>query len=674
MPIVLLEESVINKIAAGEVVERPSAVVKELVENAIDAGAGAVTAEIKDGGFTLIRITDNGCGMEEGDVRNAFLRHATSKIRSIEDLETVASLGFRGEALASIAAVSQTELVTKTPGELMGIRYVIEGGREKTLEAVGCPEGTTFLVRNLFYNTPARKKFMKTPQTEAGYIGDMLQYLALSHPQISFKFINNGQVKLQTSGNGNRKEVIYSLFGRDIAANLCEVDEWQPVGDNRMHLTGFCGKPVISRGNRNLEMYFINGRYIKSAVINQAVEDAYKPYMMTRKYPFTALYLELPQELVDVNVHPAKLEARFGSQEAIYQFVERAVENALKHRELIPQVPAGKELREGKKNAETVRQQDRKEAADTEKKTAESPVNAEGIKECRERSVRPAEPFERKQLAGEKQHAGKQMEILEKILQPERYRKAAGMEGREEKGRKAPGDLEGSGIETTGKEPLPGMVRETPEYHVQPKQAELFDMPLLSKEAKKQHRIIGQVFSTYWLVEFGDKLFIIDQHAAHEKVLYERNLKAFHEKKEVYAQMIAPPCVLSLSMTEQEALKESREMLAQLGFEIEPFGGNEYALRAVPADMVNLADGEMFLEFLEALMKGKKTPEFVLEKLATISCKAAVKGGAKLERAEIEALIDELLTLENPYHCPHGRPTIISMSRYELEKKFKRIV
>lgn len=624
MPIVLLEESVINKIAAGEVVERPSAVAKELVENAIDAGAGAVTVEIKDGGFSLIRITDNGCGIEEGDIRNAFLRHATSKIRNMEDLQNVASLGFRGEALASIAAVSQTELVTKTPGELMGSRYVIEGGREQTLEAVGCPEGTTFLVRNLFYNTPARRKFMKTPQTEAGYIGDMIQYLALSHPQVSFKFINNGQVRLQTSGNGNRKEAVYSIFGRDIAANLCEVDEWQQAGENQMHLTGFCGKPVISRGNRNLEMYFINGRYIKSTMINQSIEAAYKPYMMTRKYPFTVLYLELPQELVDVNVHPAKLEARFSSREAVYQLVERAVGNALSHRELIPQVPAGKEIQERKKK--------------------EKPEKAFG---------RPAEPFEKKQIAEEKLPVGK--------------REAEGLEEiRKQKQEEVSGESKAA---ANGE-----MLRETPEYQVQPKQAELFDMPLLSKEAKKQHRIIGQVFSTYWLIEFGDKLFIIDQHAAHEKVLYERNLKAFQEKKEVYAQMIAPPCVLSLSMTEQEALKEQEEMLAQLGFEIEPFGGNEYALRAVPADMVNLADGEMFLEFLEALMKGQKTPEFVLEKLASISCKAAVKGGNRMGKEEIEALIDELLTLENPYHCPHGRPTIISISRYELERKFKRIV
>lgn len=663
--IVLLEESVINKIAAGEVVERPSAVVKELVENAIDAGAGAVTVEIKDGGFTLIRITDNGWGIDKKDIRNAFLRHATSKIRKIEDLQNVVSLGFRGEALASIAAVSQTEVVTKTPGELMGTRYVVEGGRERALEAVGCPEGTTFLVRNLFFNTPARKKFMKTPQTEAGYIGDIIQYLAMSHPQISFKFINNGQVKLQTSGNGNRKEVIYSIFGRDIVANLCEVDETQPVGDSFLHLTGFCGNPVISRGNRNLEMYFINERYIKNAIMNQAIEDAYKPYMMTRKYPFTALYLELPQYLVDVNVHPSKMEARFGNREAIYQLVQRTISLALKYRELIPEVSAGNEgfhqkkpdrkagenRQTGQKRKNGENGQNRQNENNDQTKIKQQQEYSRGSEN---RQERPAEPFEKQKLSKEKQKARQQMEVLEKTFHPEKkWNQKSSLEEKI-----LPADL----------------VREETVYKTEPHQTELFHMPLLSEEGKKRHRIIGQVFSTYWLVEFGDKLFIIDQHAAHEKVLYERNVKAFHEKKELYSQMIAPPVIISLSMTEQEMLKENQSFLQQMGFEIEPFGGNEYALRAVPADMMNIADGEMFLEFLNALMKGQKTPEFVLEKLAMISCKAAVKGGNKISGAEMETLIDELLTLENPYHCPHGRPTIISMSRYELEKKFKRIM
>lgn len=573
--ITLLEEAVINKIAAGEVVERPSLVVKELVENAIDAGADTIIVEIKNGGFELIRVTDNGHGIEDEEVRNAFLRHATSKIRNAEDLQTVKSLGFRGEALSSIAAVSQTEVITKTKEKLMGVRYVIEGGKEQKMEAIGCPEGTTFLVKNLFFNTPARKKFMKTPQTEAGYIGDMIQYLALSHENVCFKYIHNGQLKLQTSGNGNRKEAIYSIFGRDIAGNLCLVEEVQAIKDGFLHITGFCGKPVITRGNRNLEIYFVNGRYIKSNVITEAIEDAYRSYMMTRKYPFTALYLELPLNLVDVNVHPSKLEAQFGNREVIYQLVEHAISHALSKRELIPEVFV------------------------------------------------------------EKKHSVSDHSFFHSV-------------------------------------PLVKEERETIEQDMY--QEELFELPFLCEEAKKQYKIIGQLFSTYWLIEFHDKLFILDQHAAHEKVLYEKNLEAFYKKEQLYSQLLIVPVIISFSMTEQQILKENLSFLQKFGFEIEPFGGNEYAIHAVPADMLDLADRELFLEFLEILTKGQKTPEFILEKMAMISCKGAVKGKRELKQEEVTALLDELLTLEQPYHCPHGRPTMISISKYEIEKKFKRIV
>lgn len=597
--IALLEEAVINKIAAGEVVERPSLVVKELVENAIDAGADIITIEIKDGGFQLIRVTDNGYGIEAEEVRNAFLRHATSKIRYAEDLQTVESLGFRGEALSSIAAVSQTEVITKTKEKLMGVRYVIEGGREQRMEAIGCPEGTTFLVRNLFFNTPARRKFMKTPQTEAGYIGDMIQYLALSHENICFKYIHNGQLKLQTSGNGNRKEAIYSIFGRDIAGNLCLVEEVQAIKDGFLHITGFCGKPVITRGNRNLEIYFVNGRYIKNNVITEAIEDAYRPYMMTRKYPFTALYLELPLYLVDINVHPSKLEAQFGNREVIYQLVEHAISHALSKKELIPEVFV-------------------------EKKHS-------------------LEVFQEQKLIEEKQDIG----ILS---EKDSFSDRSFFDG------------------------VPFIKEESETVALKPYQEELFEMPFLCKEAKKQHKIIGQLFSTYWLIEFHDKLFILDQHAAHEKVLYERNLAAFYKKEKLYSQLLIVPVIVSLSMTEQQILKENLSFLQKFGFEIEPFGGNEYAIHAVPADMMDLADQELFLEFLQALIKGQKTPEFILEKMAMISCKGAVKGKKELKKEEVIALLDELLTLKQPYHCPHGRPTIISISKYEIEKKFKRIV
>lgn len=652
--IILLEESVINKIAAGEVIERPSNVVKELVENAIDAGAGAITVELKEGGFKLIRITDNGAGINKEDIRNAFLRHATSKISRVEDLQSINSLGFRGEALASIAAVSQVELLTKVPGELMGSRYIIEGGVEcpaghsegNFIEDVGCPEGTTLLVRNLFYNTPARKKFMKTPQTEAGYIGDMLQCLAMSHPAVSFQFIHNGQGKFRTTGNGNIKDVIYSIFGRDIASNLCKIHQMKALGDEQMELSGYCGKPVISRGNRNLEIYFINGRYIKNSAVGRAVEDAYKPYMMARKYPFTALYLNIPQYLVDVNVHPSKMEAQFANREEVYQFIYKAVSEALSARELIPEVS----IEKAKKNSDKkISGKKAAEKIDTDRLPMKKDKISEDILSVKRlgkpEMERPAEPFEKKRLQDEKERVKKQLEVMDQAF--------------------GSGDILREKAADYPVKPMPPQVKAG-------QQAELFDMPLLSEQSKKHHRIIGEVFSTYWLVEFAEKLFIIDQHAAHEKVLYERKLKAFEQKEHMFSQQIAPPVILSLSQAEQEILREQEDFLTRFGFEIEPFGGNEFALRAVPADMVEIADADMFLEFLESLGRGQKTPEFILERLASMSCKAAVKGGNTLSVKEAHKLIDELLELENPYHCPHGRPTIISMSKYEMEKKFKR--
>ena len=343
----ILDQQTIDKIAAGEVIERPSSVVKELVENAIDAQASAVTVEIKEGGISFIRITDNGCGIEKEQVPLAFLRHSTSKIKSVEDLFTVSSLGFRGEALSSIAAVSQVELITKTSLGISGVRYVIEGGKEQSSEEIGAPEGTTFLVRNLFYNTPARRKFLKTAQTEAGYIANLMEKLALSHPETSFKFIANNQLKLHTSGNSNLKEIIYHIYGRDIAGNLLEVQEENEL----FSVNGFIGKPLISRGNRNYENYFINGRYIKSALIAKSIEEGYKSFVMQHKYPFTVLHISVKGELLDVNVHPTKMELRFSNGEAIYQFLTDLVRKAINQSELVYQVSLENE-REVKKRQE----------------------------------------------------------------------------------------------------------------------------------------------------------------------------------------------------------------------------------------------------------------------------------------------------------------------------------
>ena len=682
--IALLDQSTINKIAAGEVVERPAAVVKELVENAIDAGANGITIEIKEGGISFIRITDNGIGIAKEEIPIAFKRHSTSKIRSAEDLITVSSLGFRGEALASIAAVSQVELLTKTAGSITGARYLIEGGKEVLgegkVEEIGCPEGTTFLVRNLFFNTPARRKFLKSAMTEAGYVSDLVERLAISHPNISFKFMNNNQVKLHTSGNGQLKDVIYQVYGRDIAREQLAVEEETEL----LKLSGFIGKPVISRGNRNYMNYFINGRYIKSQLINRAIEEAYKPYTMAHRYPFICLNIEMDSQMIDVNVHPTKMEVRFANQEQIFRTIYDALSLTLRGKELIPEISLKK-----KEEKKTVTKEDAKK---------ELP---------KKESVKAAEPFEVKRLEKEK--------VLPALQIPKVSELEDGSVLKQSVFVKQESKPEVSKLEVLSKEPLP--VKETTVIseekvvtqdllkedivsygkqliqkaeHVSldksvvepilkqeetPKQLELFEEKLLSKENVKEHRIIGQVFQTYWLVEFQDKLFMIDQHAAHEKVLYEKTMASLKEK-EFSSQMLQPPIILTLNLREEEVLKNNMSVFEKLGFEIEHFGGKEYSVYAIPANLYGIAQKELLLEMIDDLVAedGKHNPDILLEKVASMSCKAAVKGRMKLSVKEAEELIDQLLTLENPYHCPHGRPTIVSMTRYEMEKKFKRII
>jgi DNA mismatch repair protein MutL len=610
--ITVLDQHTIDKIAAGEVIERPASIVKELVENSIDAGATAVTVEIKEGGISFVRITDNGMGISKEEVPIAFLRHATSKIKSVEDLLTVNSLGFRGEALSSIAAVCQVELITKTPHGLTGVRYVIEGSKEKNIEDIGAPEGTTFLVRNLFYNTPARKKFLKSAVTEAGYISELLERLALSHPDISFKFINNNQIKLHTSGNTNLKDIIYGVYGRDIANYLLEIRTEQ----NDISINGYIGKPNISRGNRNYENYYINGRYIKSSLISKAIEDAYKPFVMQHKYPFTALHIRMAGELLDVNVHPTKMELRFSNQVELYNLIVESLKNALSGKELIPQVSLDNTKSEGK---ETPR---------TDKKIPE--------------------PFEKNRLQKEIEEKG-EFEIKKPVIHFET-------------------DL--------------GVVKETTTYNapkkeplVTGKQLELFEEKLLTKEAVVHHDVIGQVFDTYWIVQFKEKMYMIDQHAAHEKVLYERMVKEL-KNKEFTSQQISPPIILTLSMQEETLLKKYMKHFTNLGFVIEAFGGKEYAVSAIPGNLYYIAKKDLLIEILDSLSEniGEIKSEMIDEKLASMACKAAVKGNSRLSHTEVKRLIDELLTLENPYHCPHGRPIIVSMTKYEIEKKFKRIV
>ena len=645
--IAVLDESTIDKIAAGEVIERPSSVIKELVENAIDAGATAVTAEIKDGGISLIRITDNGEGIAKDQIATAFLRHATSKITKVEDLLSVSSLGFRGEALSSIAAVCQVEVITKTAGTLLGTRYRIEGGQEILTEEIGAPEGTTFLVNNIFYNTPARKKFLKSAMTEAGYISELMERMALSHPEIAFKFINNRQTRLHTSGNHNLKDIIYGIYGRDIAANLLPVKAEGAFG----RLEGFVGKPVISRGNRNFENYFVNGRYVKSKIITKAIEDAYKTFMMQHKYPFTALHFTIPGDLLDVNVHPTKLELRFSNQEEIYQIVYDTVRQALSSRELIPDVgvdrePKKAELPKYKKPAQVP------EPFQIPKAKPQSSFTAHVIRESASSyTVLPK--------------AEKAPRPLPQMFQKQNTEPASKSVPETEKGE----------VSETATKPEKPFEQEITREIQKAEQMELFDDKLLSQQNVKQHTVIGQVFDTYWIVQFQDKMYLIDQHAAHEKVLYEQTMKRLKDHT-FTSQRISPPVILTLSLKEEEALKMHMDVFEKLGFEIEPFGGMEYALSAIPDNLFGITERSLFLEILDGLVDQsvRGTPQSVLEKVASMSCKAAVKGNHRMSAKEAHALIDELLTLENPYNCPHGRPTIISMSKYELEKKFKRIV
>ena len=729
--IALLDKNTIDKIAAGEVVERPASVVKELTENAIDAGANMITVELKEGGSGLIRITDNGSGIATDDVKTAFLRHSTSKIRTVEDLLTAGSLGFRGEALSSISAVAQVELITKTKDAFVGTRYQIDGGVEQAMEEAGCPDGTTFLIRNLFYNVPARRKFLKSAMSEAGLCSELMQRMALSRPEIAYKFINNGKIVLQTAGNGNLKEVIYQIYGREITANLLEVNHIEESAG--ISIRGFIGKPVVSRGNRNYENYFINGRYIKSSVVSKAIEEAYRSYMMQHKYPFTALHISMDTAMIDVNVHPTKLEVRFSDSEAVYYAVYHGVRDALAGKNMIPQVGFGKEEKSTpvvtpKKEArpeqfETVRmaqQTGTKPAigntaslAGNVVKTAENPVKLTGGEATRPIEIMPQKP----EVALEnitKKHDVETVEPMKttaansltvNVLREEKapyeikkndkeykdstkvdnvckgdfaedlltFQEKSELQGRkvtEEKVQEAKSDIvtEVKVPEVKSEEP------KTPEQTVYVQ--EQMELPnLLSDENKKEYRIVGQLFATYWLIEMDGQLFMIDQHAAHEKILFEQTMKRIREK-EMLTQQIAPPYIASLSLREEEVLKAQTDVLRRLGFEFEHFGGRDYKVTGVPADLCGLTGGELFMQLLDELVAEKLhgSPEVLVEKVASMSCKAAVKGNMVLSEQEAKAMIDLLLTLDNPYHCPHGRPTTISMTKQEIEKKFKRIV
>lgn len=638
----LLDQKTIDNIAAGEVIERPASVVKELVENAVDANANAITVEIKDGGMTLIRVTDNGIGIPKDQVKTAFLRHATSKIRSVEDLLSVSSLGFRGEALSSISAVAQVELVTKTAESFSGVSYKIYGGEEEAFDDIGAPDGTTFLVKNLFYNTPARRKFLKSATTEAGYVEQMMVHIALSHPEISFKFIHNNKNKIYTSGNGKVKDIIYHIYGRDVAGALIPVQ----AQSEDVKVTGFVAKPYVSRGNRNYESYFINGRYIKSSIIYKAIEEGYRTFTMKHRYPFVCLDFKINQELLDVNVHPTKMEIRFRNGREIYELVVDTVKEALLQKDLVQDV-----LRETPKKKE-------------QPKTKE---------------VKKPEPFEVNRRKEETQKMDQTMKDFAKMRQSQTNQQGhrAKPEGMKQE------RLKSESSQTAKKPTYAGLnyntqKKEFPQYktdELSSNQMTLREDPVFSVQARPDRKILGQLFKIYWLIEYEDQLFIMDQHAAHEKVNYERLMKNFKEK-EIYSQRLEPPMVVTVSMMEAEALERYKDAFAGLGFTIESFGGNEYCIREVPANLYGIGERDLFMELLDAVSQenGTMDTEVIASKIATMACKMSIKGNQRVSLMEVEHLLDELMKLENPYQCPHGRPTIIKMSKYEIDKKFKRIV
>ena len=704
----VLDDTTIDKIAAGEVVERPASVITELVENAMDAGAKAITVEIRDGGIEFIRVTDDGGGIEKDEVRNAFLRHATSKIQDASDLTRLQSLGFRGEALSSISAVAKVEIITKTKEQMTGVRFCIEGGRETAFEEVGAPDGTTFIARNLFFNTPVRRKFLKTAMTEGSYVTDLLEHLALSNPDISFKYVLNGQTKFFTTGNGDLRAIIYRIFGREIAAEMIPIQ----IVDTDISIEGFLGKPVLNRANRNFENYFVNGRYIKSKVISKAIEDGYQSYLMQHRYPFCVLHIDVPTESVDVNVHPTKMEVRFSNQNAVYQTISTNISAFLAKQEMIPSATLGKE---------------EKPVAKPEKLTAPEPFEKTRIQAEEPKNVQVTanvaakieEPIDKKVttnlLREESSYnytgAPSKKDNVGEFLFNNKVAYHKGEEdvvkqesamSKEETLAKASEDVFFEDNRKPAVPPVPtptvppmqsmlskilggekepdksnlGVIKAKEQIIIEkPEQLNFFDEKLLTKEAKQEYRIIGQVFDTYWMIEYRDKLLMIDQHAAHEKVKYEQILKKV-ENHELYSQTLTPPIIIGCTAREADVIRTYGKYFEELGFQIEDFGMNAYALRGVPYELFGYGMKELFEEILTELTDSpvKGVPQIIREKIASMACKAAVKGNNSLTFEEADRLIEQLLELENPYNCPHGRPTIITMSKYEIEKKFKRIV
>jgi DNA mismatch repair protein MutL len=654
----VLDPVTIDKIAAGEVVERPYSVVKELTENAIDAGADAITIEVTDGGKSFIRITDNGSGIEADMVQKAFLRHSTSKLRQITDLESIHTLGFRGEALSSISAVSRVELMTKTKDQLLGISYKIEGGHEISCQEIGLPNGTTILVKDLFYNTPARMKFMKTAQTEGSYIASLIEELSLSHPEIAFKLIMNGKVRFQTPGNGRLKDVLFQIYGSEILKKTIDID----VSNEKYHMYGFIGKPELSRGNRKFESYFVNGRYVKNRIIERGIEDGYKHYMMQHQFPFVLLMFEMDGSLVDVNVHPAKAEVRFSYEKELYDWLSASIAEALKEPEFIPEIPlAIKEVPREKVSTSSAYREESSQISVRDRNAPQTP------------DAKKSEP----ENIAVKVENKKENSLSENVIHNESFTKERIVYTPKTK---IPDIFSSNVVVKEAPEPYEtkSIEKQKAEKKVEAEKKEKYEqmsLPITQTE-RKRFRLIGEVFDTYWIIEYDGKMYMVDQHAAHEKINYERLVCKFSQKT-FTSQQIHPPIIVALNAEEQALMEEYGDFFEEFGFGISSFGGNDYSISAVPQDLYGMNEKEFFhslLDEMDDLSSNVQDPDVILHRLATAACKMSVKGKDVISLSEAETLLKELFQCDNPYHCPHGRPTMVAITRSEIERMFKRIV
>ncbi len=727
----ILDKNTINQIAAGEVIDRPASIIKELVENSIDAGATSISVEIRGGGIDLIRITDNGCGINRDDVKVAFVRHSTSKISNAEDLSFITSLGFRGEALASIAAVADVELITKQKEAFSAVRYHISGGEEKEFEEIGAPDGTTFIIRDVFGCVPVRRKFLKSSATEGSYCNEAVERIALSHPGISIKYVNNGRNVLYTNGSGKMKDVIFGIYGRDIASEIAELSF---EGKNGIKISGCICKPTIVRNNRNTENTFVNGRFIKSPILFKAIEDAYQPYLMQHKYPFTALYVEINPANMDVNVHPTKQEVRFENPEAVYNTVFEAVTEVLSGKALVHRAePEETKVNSKEKNKyipepfEIAREKEETKSnvsqslmvaenpEDDDLKNTDKNVNTNASKiDNAKFTVRYLNPDEstnkdviNKAVNENQNDSGFNHEIQNKLNNElinclkneindglendnnitfnENNNEVINKEVFEENNYKKVNFIDKSIVKSSDNNSSNSLEFTQDKTETTPTgkyvQQTLFDNAVhvesrdeFNNIFSKGYRIVGQIFETYWIIECGGCAYIIDQHAAHEKILYEKFMKEVGTEEAT--QLLSPPIIISLTGIEEATAEQYNDELAKNGFVLEHFGGHEYALSEVPLNLYGIDAKAFLLELLDELAKDIKGSVIkgIKEKIATCACKAAVKGNMELSLLEAEELIKQLLKAENPFNCPHGRPIIIDITKKEIEKKFKRIL